>query len=177
LQAVVLPRRRRGNIADGCGFDAPQQALLHGRRSLDRGQRLAQLRELGLGGGEAFEHVPIAARQPGLDLVALVALERAAGVQEDQLVSLVGAHGVPVPYASARSVLRSASSPCRIRVFTVPSGSPSCSAISRCESPSKKFSSTARRWDSGSSSSARSILARRWSASASSNGSVPGPAA
>src|SRR5690606_32254454 len=146
------------------------QALCDVARRRERRQQARELRHLLLHARERLAPGRVGAREPGLDLVALVALQRAGREEEEQVLALVGRHASSLPSRSARSTLRSESSPWRMRVFTVPSGSPSRSAISRCDRPSKKLSSTARRDASGSSRSARSIAARCSATSAPSYG-------
>ena len=71
-----------------------------------------------------------------LELGELPAVEGADRVDVGLLEPLVVVHARSVPLRAAR-MPRSRSSPLRMRVFTVPSGSPSRAAISVCVRPSK----------------------------------------
>ena len=72
----------------------------------------------------------------GLELGELPAVEGADRVDVRQLEPLLVVHARSVPLRPAR-MPRRRSSPLRMRVFTVPRGSPSRAAISVCVRPSK----------------------------------------
>src|SRR5262249_58188836 len=104
-------------------------------------ERLASLAEA-LGTDRA------ARRQVSLELGELFALEGTQRVEVRRREPGVVVHARSTPPRAERA-LRSRSSPLRIRVFTVPSGSPGCAAISLCVRPSKYASSRTRRRAAG----------------------------
>ena len=103
-------------------------------------QRRPQLVELSLELGTLLDH--------HLRLLALVTRQRVDGQQGDHFVRLLFVH----PWAPISP--RSRISPSLIRVLTVPSATPRCSAISTWVNPSKYASSSAWRCASLSSVSA-----------------------
>src|SRR6185295_7964344 len=142
-RAAARPRARRGRR----GRDALHQRVLdHGGRRLR--QRGGEARERLLALAQGAHRLRIAGLQQGLETGALLSLEPAQGVRRRQLADLVAIH--VAESLSPLSAPRSRSSPSRVRVFTVPSGSPSRVAISDWVSPSKNASSITRRCASGS---------------------------
>src|SRR5229473_1000483 len=109
------------------------------------------------------------------ELQALSRLEGAQRVGRGQRQPLMVGHDSALDRSGA-SEPRSFSIPARMRVFTVPNGSPSSVAISVWVRPSKYASSMTRRCGSGSSASARSTSRRASRRSTARSGGSP-PAA
>src|SRR5262249_9332790 len=106
----------------------------------------------------------VAPEEP-LDQAQLVLVERVQGVARQELLDDLVLVAHSSRSVSARCSFRMAA---RVRVFTVPRGTPSCSAIWACVNPPKYASSKTRRCSGGSPSSAVTTMARRRASQASS---------
>src|SRR5437762_1224335 len=158
-------RHRAAQVAAQCGQPAwPRTAP--GRTADDRGaktrRRIAPLR-FGDGPGRLGERPQLGAAawtglQVRIDGAALVRIQRAERVRREVVERMVR-HGIAI---SIRSPARSLAMPRRTRLFTVPSGVPVRSAISRCERPDQNARLNTTRCSSGSAAiAARTRSARR----------------
>ena len=158
-------RRGAGALATGGGGRARSARAAARMRIAQLGRRLA----VGDGqrqGGRRLQRILVgaAAVVAGGDVLlgerGLIGLERAQSVRADQRGDVVGDLGVGAhAWKPSPSNSRRRESATCVRDFTVPSGSPRCSAISLWLSPLKYASSSTWRCGGGRSASARRTLA------------------
>src|SRR5689334_12008722 len=170
----MLPRRHRSSaVARGAREQPAANALARigayrGGRCAEREvrSRLAQLGEI-LPARQAGGHV----REHRRALIGVECVDRERAKNgEGFVVTHLASHRVSSRKTANRS--RSFCIANRIRVFTVPSGCPVCSAISVWLSPPKYPSSNACRCSSGKSAKAASTKRRRSACSTASDGSL-----